>query len=114
MDIGGKIADILKASPAAAMVDGRIYRLKNQSGKFPAITYFVYSINGGLYGDGAEKSTNFGVQVDIFTPASFVAIYNAVMEALLQNGFIREFETEMHEDDTGLNHKVIRFNYNEF
>ena len=114
MDVGGKIADLLKASPAAALVDGRIYRLKNQSGKFPAITYFVYSTNGGLYGDGAEKNTNFGVQVDIFTPTSFVAISNAVMEALLQNGFIRYFETEMHEDDTGLNHKVIRFNYNEF
>ncbi len=91
--------------------DKKVYFLHAIGATAPYIEYEVYDEDGALYAEGQELSTNYYVQVDIFSTGSYSALEDAIRAKMLGAGFIRSSSADLYEQDTGLFHKAMRFIY---
>ncbi|MDV3428358.1 MAG: hypothetical protein LIR50_15285 [Bacillota bacterium] len=90
-----------------------ISRLNYAGSEDPYITFFFYGEQGEAFADDKETSTGYYLQVDIWTKGNFTALANQVKSLMEDADFKRIYSTELHESDTGLNHKVLRFSHYE-
>ncbi|PJI09979.1 MULTISPECIES: hypothetical protein [Clostridium] len=92
------------------LTDKTVYFLHADNPTPPYLEYEFYDENGALFEEGQEITTNYFLQVDIFTKdTSSTDIEEAVKKKLKDNDFIRQSKVDLYEDTTKLNHTAIRF-----
>lgn len=89
--------------------DKKIYFLKATGATTPYIEYEFYDENGEEWEEGIEKSTNFYLQVDIFSKGDYTDLETKIKEKLINAGFIRGSAADLYEPTTLLFHKPMRF-----
>lgn len=92
------------------LADRKVYFLHAILPTYPYCEYEILDENGSNWAEGKEITTDFYVQVDIFSKGDYSAIETKVKEKMIANGFIRTSGTDLWEDTTKLYHKVLRFN----
>lgn len=75
------------------------------------ITFFEYNQNAALNADDEEITTNYSIQVDIWSKGDYTSIVKQAKDLMKQAGFRRTTETELYEPDTKIFHKVLRFSF---
>lgn len=77
------------------------------------ITFFEYLEIPEGYLEDEEASISHNIQLDIWTTNSKegLVLKNKVKKLLKQNGFYMEDSKDQFEEDTGIYHKAMRFNY---
>lgn len=99
------ISDILKPTGV------KVKKLHYIGSADPYIVWFIYNENGEAFAEDVEIETGYYIQVDIYTKNDFTDLYNQVLKLMIAAGFYRIFSSETYENDTKLNHKIIRFKY---
>lgn len=105
MNLKPFIISILK--PLGVPVSGHDYKGSDET----YITLFEYNQNGALHADDQEIKTSYFFQVDIWSSGDFTQLVEDARQAMLNAGFIRNFETEVFEKETETYHKVFRFQF---
>lgn len=91
--------------------DGRIFFLhaKNPN-KQLYLEYEILDGYGTEYSENKEDFVTHFIQVDIFSTGDYTPVETKVKEKMNQAGFVGGYGPDLYEDDTQLNHKVMRFN----
>lgn len=89
--------------------DNTIHYIHATSPVEPYIEYEFYDEDGAVWEEGKEISTNFYLQVDIFSKGSFENLANIVKEKMINAGFERGKAADLYESNTKLFHKAMRF-----
>lgn len=93
------------------LVDKKIFFLHANNPKAPYIEYEIYdTVN--FYACGKVISTDYYIQIDIFSYEDYTEIENIVKNTLEIKEFqIYDGDGDYFEGDTGLYHKAMRFTY---
>lgn len=75
----------------------------------PYIEYEFYDEDGNTWEEGQEISTNYYLQVDIFSKGSYTDLENVIKKKMISAGFKRSMAADLFEKDTQLFHKAMRF-----
>lgn len=75
----------------------------------PYIEYEFYDENANAWEEGKEVSTNYYLQVDIFSKDNYTNLENKIKEKMIDAGFERSKGVDLYEKDTQLYHKAMRF-----
>jgi hypothetical protein len=75
----------------------------------PYVEYLFYDENGAAWEEGKEISTDYFLQIDIFSKGSYSDLENKIKEKLMNVGFERDMAADLYESDTQLFHKAMRF-----
>lgn len=89
--------------------DKTVHYIHAVSPAAPYIEYLFYDENGNSYEEGLEISTDFYLQVDIFSKGNYSALETKIKEKLINAGFVRSMAADLYENDTKLFHKAMRF-----
>lgn len=101
------VSDVLKPTGV------KVKKLHYDGKADPYIVWTVYNENGKAFAEDKEIETGYYVQVDIYTKGDFDDLYKQVLKLMTSAGFSRTFASETYENDTKLNRKIIRFEYDE-
>lgn len=77
--------------------------------EFPRITYYELDNHGSLYADDMEQASEILIVIDIWHTVKTSEIAQAVDKLMTGLGFVREFASDLYEDDTKIFHKTMRF-----
>lgn len=77
------------------------------------ITFMEYMGQGASYSDNKETDTEHLMQINIFSKDNYTDLVKQVKDLLTSVGFTRSYETELYENDTFYNHKILRMTINE-
>ncbi len=75
----------------------------------PYIEYEFYDESGNTWEEGEEISTDYYLQIDIFSKGSYTSLENIIKEKMKDAGFERSMAADLFEKDTQLFHKAMRF-----
>lgn len=75
------------------------------------ITFFEYNQGGAMYGDDIELTTRHYIQVDVWSQGNYSTLVEQVRTLLINAGFDRTGEGELHEDATKTFHKYFSLQY---
>lgn len=75
------------------------------------IVFFVLNEQGELFADNDEISTQYNIQIDIYSKSDYTTLVASVKNALKAVGFKRTYAIDIYENDTNLYHKSLRFYY---
>ena len=89
--------------------DKKVYFLHADNPKAPYIEYEIINVQGAEYAENKERTSEYLVQVDIFSLGNYSEIEDAVYNTMIEAGFDRYDENDMYEKDTKLYHKGFRF-----
>jgi hypothetical protein len=90
--------------------DKKVYFLHANSPNSPYIEYEIIDEFGDEFAENKEISTYHVVQIDIFSTGDYSSIEEIVFNKMIGAGFNRDKGADLFEEDTKLNHKVMRFN----
>lgn len=90
--------------------DKKVYFLHANVPKTPYIEYEIINGFGDDFAENKEISTQYIVQVDIYSTCDYSNIEEMVFNKMIEAGFNRDKEADLFEDDTQLFHKAMRFN----
>ncbi len=106
------LRSILFDERIATLVNDKIFLLKAPNNTTaPYMEYEVLNEEGSLYAENEEIETNYRIQIDVFTKASYTTIVKAIKNVMKENGFMKEFGGSLYEEDSKLFHYILRFNY---
>lgn len=91
--------------------DNKVYFLKATSAVAPYVVYAFIDEWGAEFAENKEQATSYSIQVDIFSKGDYTALEEKILEIMTANDFHRTSGFDFYEPDTGLYHKVFRFNY---
>ena len=77
------------------------------------ILFFNANERGSHHGDDQELSTEYLIQIDIFSKGDYTNLVKQVKDLMSSAGFRRQMTTESYENDTKYYHKTMRFIYEE-
>ena len=75
----------------------------------PYIEYEFIDENGNAWEEGTEISTDYYLQVDVFSKGGYTDLENIIKEKMKNAGFERSMAVDLYEKDTQLFHKAMRF-----
>ncbi|UZW16319.1 prohead protease [Clostridium pasteurianum] len=75
----------------------------------PYIEYQIFDEKGNAWEEGKEISTDYYLQVDIFSKGNYTNLENVIKEKMKNAGFERGMAGDLYEKDTQLYHKAMRF-----
>jgi hypothetical protein len=94
--------------------DKKVHFLHAISPVAPYVEYEIFDEDGALWAEGEEISTNYYVQVDIFSKGDYSILENKIKEKMLSADFERDMAADLYEPaPIDLYHKAMRFNYTE-
>ncbi len=91
--------------------DGKVYYLNATNAVAPYVVYAFIDEWGADFAENKEIATSYNIQVDIFSKGDYTTLEGKIMEVMTANDFHRTSAYDFYEPDTGLYHKVLRFNY---
>lgn len=102
-DLKGQLADYL-GSPA-------VFKLKAKSDVSPRITYFEMINIPDRFSDNRPRNDKLRYQIDLWVPLTVdpFPLKKAVDESMGSLGFIRNFQTELYDEESDLQHIPMRF-----
>lgn len=89
--------------------DKTVHFLHALDPKCPYIEYEFFDENVSAWEEGNEISTDYYLQVDIFSKSDYTELENAIKEKMKSLGFKRSMAADLYEKDTKLFHKAMRF-----
>jgi hypothetical protein len=113
IDLKPTVYSALKNDPALSkLIGGRvIFMTLPAEPVFPSITYREENNSPALKGDGRELASQSVMVIDIWSKGNTTAIAQAVNTVMTDLRFVREFATDLHETDTGVYHKHMRYRH---
>lgn len=91
--------------------DNTVHFIHADNPSTPYIEYEFYDESGNAYEEGNEISTDYFLQVDIFSKGSYMDLENAIKQKLKSENFNRIASADLYEKDTHFFHKAMRFNF---
>lgn len=91
--------------------DKTVHFIHANSPVAPYVEYLIYDEEGALFAEGKEIATEYYIQVDIFSKGDYTEIETKIKEKMIAAGFTGGHGAGLYEEDTGLNHKAMRFIY---
>nr|WP_206155051.1 prohead protease [Clostridium muellerianum] len=82
----------------------------NNPNKKLYLEYEIVNEFGTEFSEGNEEYTEYTVQIDIFSTGDYTQLENIVKKHMINSGFSRDMAADLYEEETGLNHKAMRFN----
>lgn len=91
--------------------DKKVYFLHATDPNTPYIEYEIFDEDGAAWEEGKEVSTNYYLQVDIFSKGDYTELENKIKKEMINASFERTGGADLYEEDTQLYHKAMRFIY---
>lgn len=113
IDLKPTLYQALKNDPAlSALIAGRvIFMSLPAEPTFPCITYYEQNNSPALVGDERELASESVFVIDVWSKGNTTAIAQAVDAVMTGLHFVREFATDLYENDTGVYHKSMRYRH---
>lgn len=89
--------------------DNTVYFLHAIDPIAPYVEYEIFDESGNAWAEGKEVSTDYYLQVDIFSKGNYSNLENKIKEKMGNAGFERSTTADLYEEDTQLYHKAMRF-----
>lgn len=75
------------------------------------VTFFFYNQFPDEFADDSEIAIFNGVQIDVWARGDYSQTVEGIMAAMRKAGWRWSGNYDLYEQDTGIYHKVMRFNY---
>ena len=89
--------------------DKDVFFLHANNATSPYVEYEIFDEYGSQWAENKEISTDYYVQVDVFSKGDYTSLEEKIKEKMINAGFIREGVAHLYEEDTGLFHCALRF-----
>lgn len=89
----------------------KVFLLDATNAAPPYVVYTIIDEWGADFAENEEIETAYSIQVDVFAKGDYAELEDKIKKVMTGNGFCRTSAFDFYEDNTGLYHKALRFNF---